>query len=61
MEIITYSKNLRITNLDSLPKGTGARYLECIAAHEVGGPLIASAWRRSIPKAATILIDFNAT
>ena len=46
-EIIKYSPSLKVTNLDQLPRGTGAKYLECLRGPD--GILIAKQWRRSIP------------
>lgn len=45
-KIIDYNKELSITNTDQLPHGVGAKYLECMPAHN--GDLIAIAWRRKI-------------
>ena len=33
MKLIQYRRDLKITNLDQLPMGTGAGYLECIEDH----------------------------
>ena len=60
MTIIKHRPDLAITNLDALPRGTGARYLECIAPHKPGLPLIAVAWRRKPPARYAILIDLGA-
>lgn len=43
--IIPYSKDLKITNLDALPKGSGAGYLEVIQGE--GGTYIAKQWRKN--------------
>jgi hypothetical protein len=48
----------KITNIDSLPRGTGAKYLECMTAHRPELPLIALRWRRSVPKKFDVLIQF---
>lgn len=54
--IFAYSPRLTITNIEALPRGTGARFLECIKGQE--GVLIAKAWRRSEPQAYEVLVDF---
>ena len=48
MNTIPYNPGIQITNLDQLPKGTGAKYLEVIVPAE--GPIIAVAWRKTKPK-----------
>ena len=50
MKLIQYRRDLKITNLDQLPMGTGAGYLECIEDH-LGG-LIAKRWLRVLSSAA---------
>lgn len=59
MEIIHISTKPALTNLESLARGSGARYLECTRAHRPELPLIALRWRRTIPKAFEILIDYT--
>jgi hypothetical protein len=58
MKIIPVKEAPALTNLEQLPRGTGARYLECIIPHAPGLPLIALKWRRAIPKKFEILIDY---
>ena len=60
MEILHINQAPKITNIESLPRGTGARYLECMRAHRPELPLIALRWRRSIPIKFEILVDFKA-
>jgi hypothetical protein len=61
MTIIPYTPTLEIVNLDQLAKGTGARYMFCLAI----GPnnsLVAAKWKRVIPttfKHYEVLIDFK--
>ena len=43
-----------IVNLDAMPKGTGARYLEVITSH-ISGVLIAKQWRKAIVDGAVLL------
>lgn len=38
----------KIRNIESLPAGTGARFLRCMIAHT--GDLIATSWHRKEPK-----------
>lgn len=57
-ETIPYSKDLKITNLDALPRGTGARYLEVIRGE--GDVLVAKQWRRK-PVEGAILVDMEPT
>ncbi len=47
MTIIPYTRSLTIRNLDSLPRGTGCRYLEVIDG--LHGEYVAAAWRRTPP------------
>ena len=49
MEIIKYNPELKITNLDQLARGTGAKYLEVLPV-KAKGILIAVKWCRKIPK-----------
>jgi hypothetical protein len=49
MKRIKYNRNLIITNLDQLPRGTGAKYLE-VRPDNIHGVLIAVQWRRVVPK-----------
>ncbi len=48
IKTITYNPGMQITNLDQLPKGTGAKYLEVIDENQ--GPFIAVCWRQVQPK-----------
>lgn len=56
-EIIPYSKELDIRNIEALPRGTGAKYLEVIKGEK--DEYIAKQWRRK-PGEKGILIDFEA-
>jgi DNA polymerase III sliding clamp (beta) subunit (PCNA family) len=56
-EIIPQSRDLKITNLDQLPRGTGARYLEVVRGED--GVLVAKQWRRK-PVAGAVLVDTEA-
>ena len=47
MEIIDYNPKMVVKNLDAMPRGVGARYLEILIAHN--GDYVAYAWRRKIP------------
>jgi len=58
--VVIYSPTLKVSNLEMLPPGTGARYLECIRPHIAGLPLIAKAWRRTVPENFDVLVDMNA-
>lgn len=57
--IIPIAEAPAITNVDQLPRGVGARFLECTRAHRAELPLIAVRWRRTVPKKFEILIDFT--
>ena len=48
MTIIPYTRSLTIRNLESLPRGTGRRYLEVIDG--LHGEYVAAAWRRTPPR-----------
>lgn len=56
---IKYHRNLVITNLDQLPHGVNAKYLEVIVDNE-HGVLIAKQWRRKQIKTDSIhaLVQF---
>jgi hypothetical protein len=59
--IIQNSPSLDIRNLDALPKGTGAKYLEAIRGTR--DTFIAKQWRRSIPEkpeAGSVFIELGA-
>jgi hypothetical protein len=58
MQIIKYSRDLVILNLEQLPKGAGSRYLQCITSHK-DGQFIAKQWRFKLPQEAEIVIDFG--
>lgn len=57
--IIPYTRDLVIRNIDSLPRGTGCRYLEVLVG--LNGEYVAAAWRRKpvpdLPKSRR-LIEF---
>lgn len=48
MNIHDYRPGMQITNVEQLPAGTGARYLEVLISH--AGPLIVVQWRRKKPR-----------
>ena len=50
---------LNVRNLESLPRGTGARYLECITTHHDDSILIAKQWRRKPPASFEVLVCFS--
>ncbi|MDI6854385.1 MAG: strawberry notch family protein [Deltaproteobacteria bacterium] len=59
IEIIPYAKDLKIRNIEALPRGVGARYL--VAIRGEGDDLIAKQWKR-VPgtlAAGEVLIDFR--
>ena len=58
-KIIPVKQAPPVSNIAALPKGTGARYLECITAHRPELPLIAMQWRRRPPKDFEVLIDYK--
>ena len=45
-KIVSYTKELSITNIDQLVNGTGCKYLEAMPAHN--GDLVAIQWRRKM-------------
>lgn len=47
MRVIQYTRELKIVNLDQLPHGTGARFLE-VFPDPTHGTLVAVQWRRKI-------------
>jgi hypothetical protein len=47
--IVPNDPKMDIRNVEQLPRGTGARYLEIMDSH-IPGEHIAVQWRRSIPK-----------
>ena len=58
--IIPYTPQLVIRNVESLAKGTGARYL--LAIQGQGDELVAKQWKRTIPQkmaANEVLIDYQ--
>jgi hypothetical protein len=60
MKTTTYNPGMQITNLDQLPRGTGAKYLE--VRDDGSGPFIAVQWRRTQPKnlpSKHILLEFK--
>ena len=46
--IVPYTKDLHVTNIEQLPRGTGAKYLIAIRANN--DVLIAKSWSRKLPK-----------
>jgi hypothetical protein len=46
-QIVDYSPQLRIVNVDQLSKGTGCKYMLCILGQS--GEYIAKQWKRSPP------------
>jgi len=44
-ETIRYSRDLKIANLDQLPRGTGSPFLEVLTDHD----FIAVQWRNKMP------------
>ena len=51
MKIIKYHRNLVVTNIEQLPRGTGAKYLECLQ-DDLHGVLIAKQWRNNPARAS---------
>jgi len=47
-KIIKNSRDLDIRNVNSLPHGTGAKYLEVIRGQK--SEFVAKAWKRKLPK-----------
>ena len=47
INIIKYNSDMDIRNLEQLPKGVGAKYLEVITSH-IPGVYIAAQWRRKL-------------
>lgn len=58
MELINYTKDLVVRNVDQLPKAKMMPYLECVKSH-VPGELIAKAWRQVPPANYEVLIRFK--
>lgn len=56
-EIILYTRETKVANLDAMPRGLGLRYLEVIRDH-TGAGYIAQQWRKKLP-AAGIVLDLN--
>jgi len=56
MKIINIKDAPKIVNMECMPRGTGAKFLECTQAHN--GDLIASYWRRKEPKQYEVLVQF---
>lgn len=48
IKTMQYNPGMRITNLDQLPNGTGAKYLEVL--DNGSGPFIAVRWKNVQPK-----------
>lgn len=62
MLIIAYNPDLKITNLQQLSKGTGARYLEVLDDQKLHGVYIACRWKRNVPNKLDkghVLIDMK--
>lgn len=60
MQVIKYTPDLerRLRNVGSLPHGTGAKYLVCIAGQ--GDELVAKQWARTLPTGSQdIIIKFG--
>lgn len=62
---IDYSPELKITNVENLPRGTGCKYLLCLFVGTVNGrdlPLIAKSWHRKYPysrrKSGMVVVNF---
>lgn len=47
-KIVDYCPSLTIRNVEQLPRGTGAKYLECVEG-QAYGTYIAAKWRRTLP------------
>jgi len=50
MKIIQAKDAPALKNIESLPRGTGAKYMETMTAHN--GDLVALCWRRKLPISA---------
>jgi hypothetical protein len=50
MNVVPFNPGMKITNLQALGKGTGAKYLEVIEPHQPDLPLIAVKWCRKMPR-----------
>ena len=48
MKIIKNHKDLDIRNIDAMPRGLNAKYLEVI--NGLGAEYVAKCWRRTLPK-----------
>jgi len=57
-KVIKNRRELKVANLEHLPRGLGARYLEVIESHRAG-EYIAKQWRRKLPEAGGIFIDLK--
>lgn len=57
MKTYSYRPDLVIQNLDQLPSGTGAKFLECTFSPD-GTVLVAKQWRKGRPYAYDALILF---
>ena len=57
MTILNIKEVGRIANMEAMPRGLNARYLECIVAHN--GDLVASCWRRKLPAKYSVIVDFK--
>lgn len=60
-KIIPFSRSMRITNLESIPRGLGRRYLLVVLSPNSDG-FIAKQWKSTVPKQmheAERLLDFS--
>jgi len=64
IEQIKFNPQLKIENLDQLPRGRGLKYLECVKHDdEKGTTLIAHSWRRKLPVGIPpwhVVVNFSA-
>ena len=51
---MTYSPEMKIENLDQLPRGLNLPYLECILGPQ--GQLVAKQWRKVIPTVYEVIV-----
>jgi hypothetical protein len=60
VKIIPNDRSLDIRNLEQLPRGTGAPYLEVMESH-IQGVYIAVQWRRAVKVSANdhVLVQFG--
>ena len=51
-----------LVNMEAMPKGLNCRFLECYPSHHEPPKMIASQWRRLMPKfipPGYVVVDFN--